>query len=239
VHEEPAIRVVIPGPWERRHDLVARVRQEAPGYVIAGKFLKHVETDSELPIALAEHDPSVAESFRSLLYDSGIEQSTLDAIARYPRAVWLASSLGVSHASRLLSWSSALVAAGGYGVHVVSGCKVHHAGDWLSLARHHEEPDALWAAFVSLNRSPHGDSYFSSGMQHLGFPDATAPGYLPLQEAGDLLRAFQVHQVRNQPVIQEGQTFRGPSGDLRVGPGTCPFPAGHLQHNPYGVWALT
>ncbi len=235
-----AIRIAIPGEWTKRSDLVAAIRKASPGYVIAGKAIKHAESGVEQPFALEDHDPNLAANFAQLRYDSGLSDAELAAINSHPKVAWLADSLGMGQAQALLRWSSPFAAAG-LGVCVVSASKVHTAGAWLQLARSVDDPEALWAAYVSLNLRPDRSAFYSSGMQHFELPDASLPGDLDMGEAGEILRAFNLHLLEDAPTLREGLVFQPfkEGTQLRiVSKGASPFPAGHVQHNPYGEWVL-
>lgn len=236
---ELCTRIAIPGPWTKRSDLVAAVRQSAPGYVLAGRVIKHAATVSELAFAQNDPDPELSETFARLRYDSGMSDAELQAVAGHARCVWLAGAYGSEPAAELLRWSTPFVAAGGQGVLVATAGKVHRADAWLQLAQHPTEPDVLWAAFVALNRHPDG-SYYSSGMQHLGLPDATLPDRFEPARAGEILRTFQVHLIKHRPTLAAGQTFQAPGDELKLGLtfAASPFATDHVQNNPFGAWAL-
>ena len=60
-------------------------------------------------------------------------------------------------------------------------------------------------------------------------------------EAGEILRAFNLHLLEDAPTLREGLVFQPfkEGTQLRiVSKGASPFPAGHVQHNPYGEWVL-
>jgi hypothetical protein len=79
----------------------------------------------------------------------------------------------------------------------------------------------------------------SCGMHAFGFPDARVEA--PPSEADQLLGAFNVYQLAEDPVLVSGDTFRPdldtPRRRLERWPDDG-YPADHPCHNPFGTWRL-
>lgn len=221
----------VPGRWKNRKQLTARLPK---GYFIEGErlfmpgaryvFLETMPADREFP-----------GIFRLACRRQSLKRDELAALDDYSMNAALAAPAGsLAAAQFLLEVGATLIQAGGMGVFIDNSVLAHAASDWLDLAEHRTNPDAVFWAFVNLTKS--SGKIASHGMHVFGQRDAIVGGAADLNSLEDFLRMACV----SQPKWAEGETFADKQGRrfcLRGEVDRGMFPS-HPMNNPYGRWRL-
>lgn len=191
----PRIVLCLPGAWERREELEARLR-EGPFRLEEGKLRAADGRDafdaeyrgpdprmkSAFQVSACRVRPSLTPAdFRLVEGHRGVLYVLSDAYGR---------STAASAAARMIEVGRALIDAGALAVKCESSGIAHSAARWRELAERLPAWAALFEAFVRLPILSETEEIYSCGMHLLGAPD----GLLPLAGfgQGNLMSAYQV-----------------------------------------------
>jgi uncharacterized protein DUF4261 len=103
-----------------------------------------------------------------------------------------------------------------------------------------EDPFDIYSLYVILVGGE--GRYFSCGMQNFALPDAAVPTSIEIEEAAHLLNVFNLFQLVDSPVLNDGETFGidadAPRFRLKREPYEEGYTPGDPLHNPHGLWSL-
>jgi hypothetical protein len=164
----------------------------------------------------------------------------LEQIARHTFTLYLRGDGGSVDAAReIIDVATALVRAGGLGVKIESSGTAVGRAEWF-LRADPEQPAGPYWAFVALLRS-HEHNAYSCGMHNFGLRDAITNIVLEPEPLAALVHNFLGLTYQSRPDVSDGDEFSDNDTSLiyRARAEPCvTFPAGHMQHNPYGMWRL-
>jgi hypothetical protein len=221
----------IPGSWRDEREL----GQELPEGFRLGNQRFFMPGQRVLELQFRPADGEFANVFRSACRRKAENGAELLAVDGYNSIAALIGPAGSMSAARLLlEAGAAVIRAGGYGVFIDNGCVAHTRSDWLELAEHRADSDAVFYAFVNFVRLKIG--VMSRGMHVLGQRDARVARESELPALEDFLRML----CDDQPSVSAGQQFADKSGrrfKLRAERDRGIF-QNHPVNNPYGFWIL-
>lgn len=231
--------VCVPGPWVDRRDFLEAVATKTRGeFLFAGGLLAHPKGGDHVEVELAEPYGQMAEAFGQAGRGT-LSGETLDEIARHKGVAYLRFPLDVaSERLRLLKFTEAVSRCGGVAVLIENSGVAHEWASWFEMLESGEPSDAYRACVALVGDGRH---YYSCGMHCFGLPDAQIPGDVNAEEAAELLNAFNLYRLVEQPSLAPGHTFSRTAGgplfrlelvaDGRHGPDD-------LFHNAHGLWDL-
>ena len=161
----------------------------------------------------------------------------MNAVRRHTSNVTLSTVSGSpERMGQLMTAASAVVRAGGLGVHVAYVGIAHTPRKWLELAS--EGLDGIHRAFVVTVDGPVGDAY-SCGMHNFGLKEVSVPGEVPNRAniVGILTRHLLVKGAR----IARGQivSMGAESGQYRfLDVQSACAPDGAIFEHQVGTWKL-
>jgi hypothetical protein len=124
-------------------------------------------------------------------------------------------------------------------VKVESAGVAHSREQWMQ-AWASEDPFDIYSLYVILVGGE--DRYFSCGMQNFALPDAAVPTSIEIGEAAHILNVFNLFQLIDSPVLNDGETFGvdadAPRFRLKREPYDEGYTPGDPLHNPHGLWSL-
>ncbi|HVE40084.1 MAG TPA: hypothetical protein VNM14_09370 [Planctomycetota bacterium] len=210
----PRIVLCLPGPWESREDLEARLRAGAfrleEGKMLSSDGREAFEAEYRGP------DPRMTSAFQASAcrVRPSLTPADFHAIGGHRGVLYVLSdaygrSTAAASAGRMIEVGQALVDAGAIAVKCESAGIAHSARRWRELA------GRIFEAFVRLPILSDADEIYSCGMQLLGAPE----GILPLKAFGErnLMAAYRVLEDFLRGVEKEAasrypaqRTFRSP-----------------------------
>jgi Domain of unknown function (DUF4261) len=234
--KEPDIILGLPGQWPTRSDIIASIARQSDGLIFAGKILRDTTTNQSYQLDIYEHDPHLVRAF-ALAGRHSLTEADLAAIDAHTHTLYVIGKGGSGERAKLLMQvGTRLLRAGALAVKVESTGIAHSANDWQTLTAA-PQPAALYSAYVTLIGDQ--ERFYSCGMHNLGLPDAVVPGTVPANDAAQLLEAFLLYLLLEQPSLKNGHTFsinaQAPRYRLRLM--SCTFyEADDPFYNPYGMW---
>ncbi|UYB51098.1 hypothetical protein OCJ37_13995 [Xanthomonas sp. AM6] len=235
--DPPKIVLCIPGPWQDRSDLVARIVRDSGGYLFAGRILLHMESGDAFELEYESRDPRMAAAFAAAgpHWRGSPEMARIDAHAS---VVYLIGAGGSRvRAEAMMQAAAGLLDAGGLGVKVESSGVAHGPAAWRQLCADLSRCSAHRAYVLNIT----GEQVHSCGMHHFGMKDAIVDAQAASDPVG-LLHTFTWYLFTEAPAVREGHTFsvapQAPRYRLDAEPSTQ-FAPGDLFANPYGLWRLT
>ena len=145
----------------------------------------------------------------------------------------------IAAATRLATFATGLLDAGGYAVKVDSTGNAHAASTWRELNDNPSPAELvhLWVTWVAESDT----SFTSCGMHNLGLPDVLVTAETDPQVAFRAMRGLCVYLVAEPAVLRNAQTFSpdAESPRWRLERGRSTFEADSIFFNPFGVWALS
>jgi hypothetical protein len=183
---------------------------------------------------LVPNDGHFADAFRL----PTVSDAQRRAIGTAGSALLLTVTPPLQHvAAAIAVVATKLQACGGLAIRIEESALGYPIGEWVRLVGS-GDPWALYrAAIVVL--SDNGGAMQSCGMHVFGLSDAAVVA--ERGEANELLGAFNVFQIVDDPVLRSGETFAPDSSTprrvLERAPDTR-YPSSHACHNPFGVWQL-
>ncbi len=237
--------VCVPGPWRDRDELVRAVAglrvEDGPRFVMAGAVMMEVVSEGAVEWSWEARDPQLRRAFE-VAGRGSLTGGLLGTIEHSPGHVFLVDPDGgdMAAARRMLIFAEGLLRAGGHAVKVESAGLAHDAKSWREMTDHIHDALALFRAFVALV----GDAstgFFTCGMHNLGHPDVVVPASVESEAAAEIMDAFCLYLLVEEPEMQSGQTFAAaedaPVFELELRP--CEhFPPKDPFHNPFGCWVL-
>ena len=237
--ELPTIVIGIPGKWADRSAIVESIVKHSGGYMFAGMILMNVESKWSCKLEIYEHDPDLRRAFE-IAGGGRITDAILDEIDGHTFTFYLSCDGGsFENARALMNAATAMLDCGGLAVKIESTGIAHTAERWRELNQL-KLPIALMHAYVTYVG---GDgSFYSCGMQSIGFRDAVVTGDISPDAAANLLFTLNSYIAFENATINDGETFSvdAESPRFRIHKRPCQmFPPDDLFHNPYGIWDLT
>ncbi|CTP82364.1 hypothetical protein A6R71_10695 [Xanthomonas translucens pv. arrhenatheri] len=235
--DTPKIVLCIPGPWQDRSDLLARIVRDSGGYLFAGQVLLHLQSGDAFELHYEPRDPRMADAFAAA-GPHWLDSDDMARIHAHASVVYLIGDGGSrARAEAMMLAAAALLDAGGLGVKVESSRVAHGPGAWRQLCA----DLALFSAHRAYVLNLTGEQVHSCGMHQFGMKDAIVAA----QAADDpvaLLHTFTWYLFTEAPPMREGHTFAvaedAPRYRLDAEP-SAQFQPGDLFANPYGLWRLT
>jgi len=233
------IILCVPGPWETSGDLLQALARGGPEYIFAGRVFMEMKTQATCELQLAEPDGRMREAFE-IAGQGRIPAATLDAVADHRSIVYLLfDEPGYETARTAARFARALLEAGGIAVKVESAGVAHSRERWME-AWASEDPFDIYSLYVALVGGE--GRYFSCGMHNFALPDAAVPASIEIAEAARLLNVFNLFQLVDSPVLNDGETFSAdadaPRFRLKREPYEEGYDPGEPLHNPRGLWSL-
>jgi hypothetical protein len=220
----------VPGPWKRRHDLEARLKD---GFYLQRDSLV-LPSGRAVALEMLRADHEFPRIFH-LACRRPIDSTAQSGLNSYSMMAALVGPAGSMDGARLMLEAGAgLVRAGGIGVFVDNGLIAHSGSDWLELAENSHDPSAVFYAFVNVANI--GTCIRSHGMHVIGLRDGIVGNLEDLDSLEDFLRMSSA----NETDPGDGKLFSDRSGRqfrLRSEVGKTIF-ANHPINNPYGLWRL-
>ena len=218
----------VPGPWKRVQELVSQL---PTGFRVERGF--YVTRWGSLELQVLPPDRELPRIFRMACRRplSPAEGRGLDKHAAILAVIGRAGSL--ASAQSLLKATAGLIQAGGIGI-FIDNCLAGHSGtDWMELAEHAHDPQAVFYVFITLAMM--SGAIRSHGMHIFGQRDAIA-GHNALTSIEDFLRMSAENSTQHQTetifIDQQGHEFK-----LHVESDDA-FLANQPLHNPFGRWRL-
>ena len=237
---EPPVEIVlgIPGLWSEKAEILAAIVQQTDGLKFVGKLLLDTRTNKGFVVDVYEHDPTLQQTF-AIAGRGLIAEEDLKAIGKHTYTLYIVGPGGtVNTALGMVELGAQLLKAGGIAVKVETAGLAHTAQNWQRFAE--RGPDFLCDAYAAVIQEQ--DTYYSCGMHNLGLSDVLVIDDITLQEANRLIKSLLRYTILEQPVLQNGHTFRidahSPYYRLIhqedvIHPSDDPF------HNPSGLWHLS
>lgn len=183
-----------------------------------------------------ENDGSFGKAF-SFGTATAAQRHAIDAVEG-AQVFYLPVELHTERA-RIAKFALALAEEGALAVRVEESKLGWPIQDWAKLVGG-SDPWSLYRAVVVVLDDADGKGVGTCGMQVFSLPDAQV-ALRDRSEANELLGAFNVFQLAEDPVLRSGETFRPSKDEPRRVLHRWPdarYPAGHACHNPFGVWRL-
>ena len=223
----------VPGTWPDRGAFL--ISAAGAGMPAAGSFIVDTLAGTHLEFEHRARDARMREAFDSA---SGgeIDEAELEAIEGHQSVVYLLGETGdLDRLRPMIAIASRLLLHGALGIKVESAGVAAPIENWLALSQR-LDPFGLIRCFVVVAAGK-ADTY-SCGMHNLGFPDVvtSAPG------AKQLIDRFNLYQLIERPVLEDGQTFaaeQGARGFVLSKQPCTEWPADDPFHNPFGMWRLS
>lgn len=230
----------MPGPWSDRTELVRRVVVVPPAgtFFYAAGMLAQPSAKDHVRLDFADPDPDLVKAF-TISGRRQISEETLRAIEGHRGIAFLHFDLDVAaQRERMIRFSSIMRQCGGLAVKIDSAGVAHEWDRWFELLGNGGAFD-LYCAFVTLVADL--DQFYSCGMHHFGLSECAVPHGLGPVDAAELMNRFNVWRIDEKPHLESGHTFSvaesTPRYRMRLGEDRR-HEAGHLFHNPHGVWSL-
>jgi hypothetical protein len=227
----PQVVLRVPGPWKDCKELMARL---PPGFRIQGERYLMPE-GPDLGFDSFPADSKFPSVFRIACRRPSSDRGWSRALENYAMNAAVYGPAGsLNAAQHLLEAGAGLIRAGGLGVFIDNSVLAHVGSDWLELAEHRSDPDAVFYAFVNVVEA--GTGILSRGMQVIGQRDGIVPQRGELNSLEEFLRGM----CAELPEMGEGEVFADEEGRcfcLHGEPDQGIFP-NHPVNNPYGRWRL-
>jgi hypothetical protein len=221
----------VPGTWNSKDEIIERL----PDGCRIDDCLLWLGDGPALELQMLPADRDFPNVFRSACRRA-LPSAALKELAAYRHhVVILAPGGSIPCAQHLLAAGAALVRAGGIGVFIDSSCLAHAGPDWLDLAEHRCNPQALMYAFVNFIRST-DNVVRSQGMHVFGQRE----GIIHPASKMPALEDFVLMVCAMHPPLDEGYVFADQQGArfrLRSDGEHGPHP-NDLITNPFGCWRL-
>lgn len=234
MNDEREMIVCIPGPWEKRRDLMEALgKTSGDRYAMAGLNILDSAENDFLPIEWEAHDPRMRDAFNACRgYDE-----TLKAIGDHRSVLYARLPMNLpEQRQRLLKFTKVLRDAGGIAIKL-ENCGLSHPWErwfeWLSAPFENNHYRAVVVVVGGSNR------WYSCGMHHFGLPDAMVNDGRP--DAQETLEVFNKYLLLESPKLKTGHTFGKDAEAVRRRLRWAEdeqFPVDDLFHNPHGVWNL-
>jgi len=231
--ENAKLTLFIPGTAASLEDW--NLALQPSGLSIEGSALRGAGLSYEVPIEWVDNDGSFGEAFS---YGT-VASDLVDVIDRAPGALVLFWPIDLREGRReIVSTVEHLQQAGALAVRIEESKLGWDVAGWLELFSSKDASDWHRGAVVYLTE-PH--EVQSCGMHAFSLPDVHLTVDGDAEDAQDLATTFNIYQLREDPVLISGQTFRpdpdSPRRVLERWPATI-YPPSQPCHNPYGVWRL-
>jgi hypothetical protein len=191
----PRIVLCLPGPWERREDLEARLR-DGPFRLEEGK-LRSADGRDSFDAEFRGSDPRMKSAFQvsACRVRPSLTPADFRLVEGHRAVLYVLSdhygrSTAAASAARMIEIGRALIDADALAVKCESSGIAHSAARWRDLAARLPAWGTLFEAFVRLPILSETQEIYSCGMHLLGAPDGMLP--LSLFGEGKLMAAYQL-----------------------------------------------
>ena len=201
---EAQIIIGVPGKWNNRTELIQAVASKSEGYLMAGHIIYNTKKDIGFQAEVYEYDESLKEAF-SYASRNTFDGSLLEEIKQHTFTVYVIANVnGLEGLKEVVDVGAALLKAGGLAVKIETSGIAHTKDEWYHLAEN-QDYFPIYSHFVTLVGDE--ESYYSYGMKVFGLPDVTIPSSIEIKEAADLLNNFNLYNLVEKPVFNNGETF--------------------------------
>jgi hypothetical protein len=201
---EAQVIIGIPGKWKDRTELIQAVASKSEGYLMGGHIIHNEQKNVGFKVEVYEHDPDIGEAFLYASRDT-FEQSLLDEIEQHTFTLYIIADVNsFEGVKEIVDVGIGLLKAGGLAVKIETAGIAHSKEDWYEL-QGNTEHFPLYSHFVTLIGD--NDCYYSCGMKAFGLPDVVTPSTISPEEAADLLNNFNLYNIIESPIFNNGQTF--------------------------------
>jgi len=236
------IIVGVPGPWADRSEVIGAIASvgPAPRFVAAGNVLMDVRAGNSVELETHPHDARMREAFE-IAGGGAISDLELRRIAKHRTTAYLIGrDCSLAGARQMMAAAVHLLDAGGLAVKVESAGVAHPADRW----RYHAATGATLSAvraFVTLVGGEPADHHYSCGMHNLGLPDASVVGSVSVDDAAEILTAFNHWNLLERPTLRDGTWFSAGAGEAAFTARRHPFGYDEEDplNNPLGRWHLS
>lgn len=195
----------IPGPWASREALLEAVVVTSNGsFLFAGAILACPSAEDHVPMEFAPAHPALAQAFE-IAGQGKLDPAVLADIRTHGGVAYLRFPTPVSEQrGRMLRFTEAVRAAGGFAVKVETAGIAHDFDTWRERLTS-GDPFDLYRSFVVLVGGE--NDYHSCGMQHFELPDCRVSRSLDAEEAAETMNRFNDYQIVERPALDHGHTF--------------------------------
>ena len=229
----------IPGNWNDRSDLLARVVRESRGeFMFAGLICAQVKKNRHCKLEFTNADSAIGNAFE-IAGGLQLDRDLLKEISSHTSVVYLIfDSVLPELTDELKDFTRLLSRLGGIAIKIESTGVAFGWNSWFERIES-TNPFDSYRTFVTLIGDE--DYFYSCGMHHYGFPDVEVASKIGPNTAADLMNQFNFWRVVEKPTLAAGHTFSltPVSRHYRL---THVDDTRHLPddpfHNPTGIWRL-
>jgi uncharacterized protein YegJ (DUF2314 family) len=231
----------IPGPWHDARELFAAIGKETgkgkPDYLALPPVLSHVSSGFSCIVEVQPFNPELAKVFQTL-GQGRFHPDDLQLITEHKSTAYLvAAKPDLADARELMRTAAFLLRLGGTGVLVESSGVAQPKDRWLYYA---DSATVLstYDAFVVLVGTK--DFSYSCGMHTFGLPDASVTSEFPIEEAPQILNAFNQWCLLENPVDPCCRLFTTGIDEPRFSVALKPYgyDLDDYKNNPFGRYHL-
>ncbi len=249
--DPPLITLVVPGKWSNAAFLAARLEQTPGGYALGGDVVRNAATGRTYAAEVLPRADGMKHAFE-LAGQGRMRRSDVLAVGNHTLSLRVSGFGGSGGAAvEMMRLGASLLGAGGSGVLVETSGIAHNKEDFLKLAGDRDTGGRYWA-FVTLVGQQRASTpvaggepvpagtYYSCGMQALGFRDVITDVLTDPQQAWSVCHQFNGYVHQSGVPMNDGDPIGNEHGALyRVKAEDClHYPSGHPYHNPYGMWRI-
>jgi uncharacterized protein YegJ (DUF2314 family) len=236
------IIVGCPGQWKDRDDIIrsialANKSTDAPEYLAAGRIISNMKSGQTFEFEIYDHDPHMREAFE-IAGQGRLSAEELAAIDGHTFTAYLVHHEPSPDVARqMLRAAAFLLEAGGLAVKVETSGVAHSADRWRYYASTGSTL-SVYDAFVVLVG---GDEFnYTCGMHAFGLADVSVTKDVPIDEAPEILNAFNQWQLLEQPELTDGAVFSTGKDEPNFCVSRCQYGYDEedLTNNPFGRWHL-
>ncbi|MCF2875551.1 MULTISPECIES: hypothetical protein [unclassified Tenacibaculum] len=234
--------ICIPVKWESRTEIVEMIlKSSKQQYLFAGQILMNTISGENFELEICEKDERIPIAFAFAGKVNGIKKDEINEVKRHNSVIYLTKRVeSLKAIEELANITSLIVESGGYGVKIESAGLAFSKDQWLMLQKN-KEIERFYGMFVCNAVSSILSGLYSCGMHNLLLKDTIVSG-LDYEKGQELIRAFNLYQLFENPKIIEGQTFSidgGASVYVVSEELNQPNKGEELFENLYGMWRLT
>jgi|GEM_PF-1012487 len=243
----PAIVLCVPGPWETREAFIAAFtrtgikssegEQKAPRFLAAGGVVTDIQEGLVFMLDLQPHTPGLGEALKA----GGrgmVDESTLAAVATHKSVAYVFSaSAGERELRSMAKLAEHFFQTGGFAANLEC-VGVSHGPERFRFFAEEQSAAGLVELFTVLVG---GDGiFYTCGMHQFGRADVSVDKDIGVNDACEILYAFNQWQLLESPLLEDGRPFC--CGDASPVFTMVKQPYGYDQedwlNNPHGRWHL-